>query len=158
MLFNQVWGCIPLCNYIPTKIWNISINPMYLEVSPSSQLLPGTQSSSVTTFNHLLPDFARTESKKSGTRFTTCNNCLLLPRVHEEYSSSTHTEKVFLSIKEHLCKILVQSQHLTHVTDGSRHSKSTQQCQWYRSKLLILIISLDASKKSVIPWYVQLKF
>ena len=25
MLFNQVWGCIPLCNYIPTKIWNISI-------------------------------------------------------------------------------------------------------------------------------------
>lgn len=34
-------GCILPCNYIPTKFWNISINPVYLTVPPSIQLLPG---------------------------------------------------------------------------------------------------------------------
>lgn len=33
--------CILLCNYILTIFWNISINPVYLTVSPSIQLLPG---------------------------------------------------------------------------------------------------------------------
>lgn len=31
---------ILLCNYIPTKFWNISINPVYLTAPPSIQLLP----------------------------------------------------------------------------------------------------------------------
>lgn len=33
--------CTPLYNHIPTKLWNNSINPVYLPVSPSRQLLPG---------------------------------------------------------------------------------------------------------------------
>lgn len=75
---------ILLCNYIPTKFWNVSINPVYLTVPPSIRVLSeGNNYSDPCQYSLVLPilEFHLNKITNYALSFL-CSTCLRDPHSH----------------------------------------------------------------------------